>query len=391
MHNDKRIGRKDTSTVDKGEYIRAHIIFGGLLGYNLLLWLPVLCPIAHYHQSVLRLVLCMTVTSMLGMILTYQYNRTYCGIIGDICAGLGVYTMLTLGVYKATLVKWMLGIWLILTVIDILLIFKPQIKNKEVFKQIIRWRMYRCLLLVKRNTALICGIALIVIPAAMHFTSEKDIMNTFYQVLGYETTVSSASSRYSVIEVYDDRYQLSENIDIIKLIRDNDTFQALDYEKKCEVVQAILYCEARYLGLCEVNLDFKDLKDSTLGQYNHQTKTITINSKPLKDGTMPGGTNVDVLKTVVHECRHCYQELLAELYVNASPEQRNLYAFTSEGVSAWIENFGDYNTVNDDSNMIAYLNYRNQALEQDARNWEQIELIDYFHRIDELTDTKNKE
>ena len=48
--------------------------------------------------------------------------------------------------------------------------------------------------------------------------------------------------------------QLSENIDIIKLIRDNDTFQALDYEKKCEVVQAILYCEARYLGLCEVNL-----------------------------------------------------------------------------------------------------------------------------------------
>ena len=84
-------------------------------------------------------------------------------------------------------------------------------------KQIIRWRMYRCLLLVKRNTALICGIALIVIPAAMHFTSEKDIMNTFYQVLGYETTVSSASSRYSVIEVYDDRYQLSENIDIIKL------------------------------------------------------------------------------------------------------------------------------------------------------------------------------
>lgn len=391
MYKNKKIERMDTSTIEKGEYIGAHIFFGGLLGCNLLLWLPVLCPIADYHQSVLRLVLCMIVMSMFGMILTYEHHRTYYGVIGDLFAGLGVYTLLTLGAYKVTLVKWMLGIWLVLTVIDVLLIFKPKIENKEAAKQIIRRRIYRSLLLVKKNTALICGIALIMIPTAVHFTSEKDIMNTFYQVSGYETTGSSASSSYSVIEVYDDRYQLSENIEIIKLIRNNDTFQVLDYEKKCEVVQAILYCEARYLGLCEVNLEFKELKDSTLGQYNHQTKTITINSKPLKDGTMPGGTNTDVLKTVVHECRHCYQELLAELYVHASPEQRNLYVFTSEGVAAWIENFGEYHTVKDDSNMMEYSNYRNQALEQDARNWEQIELIDYFYRIDELTATKDND
>ena len=38
-----------------------------------------------------------------------------------------------------------------------------------------------------------------------------------------------------------------------------------------------------------------------------------------------------------------------------------------------------------------YSNYRNQALEQDARNWEQIELIDYFYRIDELTATKDND
>ena len=74
MYKNKKIERMDTSTIEKGEYIGAHIFFGGLLGCNLLLWLPVLCPIADYHQSVLRLVLCMTVTSMLGMILTYQYN-----------------------------------------------------------------------------------------------------------------------------------------------------------------------------------------------------------------------------------------------------------------------------------------------------------------------------
>ena len=81
----------------------------------------------------------------------------------------------------------MFGIWLVLTVIDVLLIFKPKIENKEAAKQIIRRRIYRSLWLVKKNTALICGIALIMIPTAVHFTSEKDIMNTFYQVSGYET------------------------------------------------------------------------------------------------------------------------------------------------------------------------------------------------------------
>lgn len=385
MYNNKIVRKKDKSTVDKGEYIGDHIFFGVLWGYNLLRWLPLFCPIAYYHQNVVRLIFCMTITGVLGMMLTYKYDRTHGGTIGDICTGLGVYILLTIGIYKYTLVKWLFGVYLVITFIGIFLIFKRKIKNKKFFKQIICRRMYRSFLLVKRNIALACGMALIMIPVAVHFTAKKDIMKTFYEVSGYEMTNSSAPSEYSVIQIYDDRYRLSENIDTIKLIRNNDTFQALDYEKKCEVVQAILYCEARYLGLCKVNLEFKELKDTMLGQYDHQTKTITINSKPLKDGTMHGGTNEDVLRTVVHECRHCYQELLAELYVNASPEQRNLYAFTSEGVSAWIENFEKYDTVNDDSNIIEYLNYSNQALEQDARTWEKIELIDYFYWIDELT------
>lgn len=316
------------------------------------------------------------------MILTYKCNRTYWGTIGDICSGLGLYTLLTLGTYKAVLVTWIIGICLLFTLIGAITILKKKIKNKEFLKQIIRRRMYRIVMLSKRNVALLCAVSLIMIPVSVHFISEQEILNTFYQISGYET--QSSSSEYGVIEVYGDKYRLSENIDTIKLIRNDDTFQALSYEEKCEVVEALLYCEARYLGLCKVNLEFKELKDSLLGQYDHQTKTIIINSKPLKDGTMPGGTNEEVLGTVVHECRHCYQELLSNLYANASPEQRNLYAFTSEGVAAWIENYKDYDTVTDENNIVEYLNYRNQALEQDARRWEKIELVDYFYYIDEL-------
>ncbi|MBM6841340.1 hypothetical protein H6A03_07270 [[Clostridium] spiroforme] len=381
--------KKDRSTVDKKEYIVDHIFYGALFGYNIIKWLPTLCPIAYYHQSILRLVVCMLLTSAIGVTLTYKCNRTYWGTICDICSGLGLYTLLTLGTYKAVLVKWTIGICLLFTLIGAVTILKKKIKNKEFLKRVIRRRLYRIALLAKRNIALLCAVSLVIIPVSVHFTSEQEVLNTFYQISGYET--QSPSSEYTVIEVYGDKYRLSENIDTIKLIRHNDTFQALNYEEKCEVVEALLYCEARYLGLCQVNLEFKELKDSLLGQYDHQTKTIIINSKPLKDGTMPGGTNEEVLGTVVHECRHCYQELLSNLYANASPEQRNLYAFTSEGVAAWIENYKDYDTVTDENNIVEYLNYRNQALEQDARRWEKIELIDYFYYIDELTGNNDRD
>ena len=199
--------------------------------------------------------------------------------------------------------------------------------------------------------------------------------------------ISGYEGELSVLENYGDEYRLEKNIDTIKLIRDNDTFQTLDYEKKCDVLRAVCYCEARYLGLCKINIVFEDIEDDTLlGTYNHATKTITVNAKPIKDGSLPGGTAEELLITVLHECRHCYQNLLSEMYISATPEQRNLLAFTGEGVNDWITNIGDYKPG--DETIEGQMEYYVQPIERDARTYAKAEVQIYYLEIDSILDKK---
>ena len=388
---ERRLRRKDHSTVGKDEYIWDHIVFGGIFGFNLYKLLPVVAPIAYYHQSFMRLILCMVVTSVIGIALSYKSNRTNLGMMSDVLLGLGSYVVLTIGAYKSGLIKVLLIVSVALTVISLYSIFTNKIKRPDKIKQIIWNRIRRSFLLVRRNAGVACGVALIAVPMAVHFTSNEKIVTKYYDNSGISATESPFEDEYEVAQAYDDRYQLSENIDVIKKIRNNDEFQSLSYEEKCEVVTAVIYNQARYLGLCEINIEFKELRDSTLGQYDHSTKTITINSKQLKDGSLDGGSNEQVLMTACHEARHCYQHLLLECYVNLKPEERNLYAFQIEGVPSWIENMNHYNICDDECTPEEYFDYLNQPLEADANGWARSEVFDYFYYIDKYTGALNEE
>ncbi len=372
------------STVSMREFVKDHFFFGGMSGIALFNLVPTICPIAQYNQNVLVLIACMIVTSGLGVLLTYRNNRTYWGVIEDLCSGLGLYVLIVLGPYKVIFVQALIGLFIIITAIGVIALFKTKIRNQSVRKQVIRARIHKSLLRAKRNIALVCAISMIVIPIAVHFTPEKDIINTFFQVSGRGTT--STDSDYSMIETYDDSYSLSNNIDTIKAIRHNDTFQKLDYEGKCQVVEALVHCEARYLGLPKFELKFKELKDGILAQYVPKTKTIEINSKPLKDGSMPGGTNEEVLKSITHECRHAYQWSMRDLYIKATPEQRALYVFTNENVSDWVENSIFYEGSDGDKGK-----YKTQAVEIDAQNWAGTAVIRYSYNIDRLCDKRDDE
>lgn len=387
----KKIRIKDNSTVGREEYIWDHVLFGGIFGYNVYKLLPVVVPIAHYHQSLVRIILCMVITSIICIGITYKYNRTNMGMAADIFIGLGSYIMLTIGGYKRELIKALVYVSAVLTVLGIYTIFSSKIKRPDKFKQIILNRIRRSFLLVRRNAGVACAFTLFIVPTAVHFTSSETIANRYYDITGHEVPSSPFEDSFEVVQAYDDRYMLSENIDVIKKIRRNDEFQALSYEEKCEVVTAIVYNQARYLGLCEINLEFKELRNNTLGQYNHSTRTITINSRPLKDGTLDGGSNEEILNTVCHESRHCYQHLLMECYVNSTPEERNLYAYTSEGVDCWIDNINHYITCDDDSDISQCLDYANQPVEVDARSWAESEVNEYFYYIDKYAFTSDVE
>lgn len=288
---------KDKSTQSKREYLFNHVLYGVFFAYNVYHVLPIIVPFSEYNNSIIKLIVCILMTSTVGILFSY-YNRHEIGVASVI----------------------------VITAIPIML-------NVESFQD--------------------------------------------------KTETHRYTEEISVHETYGDEYSIENNIDIIKLIRDNDTFQALDYTKKCEVLRAIGYCEARYLGLCEINFEFRDIESiSLLGVYNYLDKTIIINANPIKDGKISGGTSEELLNTVLHECRHCYQYLLSEMYRQVTSEQRNLLIFTREDIDDWTINFEDYKNGSDPK--AGLKDYFDQPIERDARIYARVRAQKYYLDIDRL-------
>lgn len=372
-----RLRRKDKSTVSKTEYLMYHIIFGAIFGFDIYFILPCIIPVAIYYNSIWKLFVCLLSTSLYGILVSFHYNRSDMGVFLDVISGLGLYIILILGQYTPNFTKLLFSGTAVISAIGTICIFLRKMRKKNNVKQILISRFLKSAQLIQKNVSIAAGIALVVLPIGLSCFHNDRLSDDYYQKVYGE----NEDQDVSVSKAYGDEYRLSENIDTIKLIRDNDMFQSLDYNKKCEVLEAIIYCEARYLGLCELKVEFSDTEnDTTLGTYNHATKTITVNAKPIRDGSLPGGTAEELLITVIHECRHCYQHLLAEMYIAVSPEQRNLYAFAVEGVDEWVKNLDNYKSG--DGGLDEQREYFMQSVEEDARSYSRQEAMIYYDEID---------
>ena len=392
MQKSKKLKLKDRSTLSKFDYIVDHIlcgIFGGLGFVNIIL--PHFVPITYFERSFIKVILCLFVASLLGIGVSYRNRRTGKGVIIDILSGLGVYTILVLGKYVSGFLRSLIIGTVLITLVEIALIVCRKIGKKSKRRQIMFVRIIGSTQLVMRNFGIACAIVILTVPVLLHFGNNKQLSEDYYSIIRAfnneefgDHNHKDVVNNIEVHEVYGDEYRLSENIDTIKLIRDNETFQKLSYDQKCDVVTAILQCEGRYLGLEEFEINFSDDLDVwTLGQFSYSEKIIKINSRQLKDGNLRGGTADEVLNTCLHEARHYYQYLMIDLYKKASPEQRNLYVFTGVGVESWYENSKDYHSANTYEEETQF-DYVTQPLEVDARQYayEQVEI--YHDEIDKL-------
>ena len=189
-----------------------------------------------------------------------------------------------------------------------------------------------------------------------------------------------------VFSCYGEECSLKNNIETIALIRDDDVFQKLNYEEKCKVCEAIVRCEGRYLGLDRVQVIFDDnMADSKLGCYNGKSNTIRLNAKVLMNGSVDGGSNKEVLNTILHEARHAYQAEMVGMYCEVSNQQRNLLCFQSIGVDEWLEERKNYVSAEKSSD---YSLYAEQAVEVDAREYAEYNTEIYFMEIDAILDGK---
>lgn len=367
-----KLKRRDRSTISKREYLLNHALYSILLTYDLYtVLLPMIVPISEYTNSIPKLILCMLSADFVGILLDFKYNRCAGALARDVTIGIASYLLLTLGMYAPVFTKWLLGGTVVLSVMGILLIITRKINREKSLERVLLIKLLQTIRLLQRNIGVAAIIVVMVLPVMVRCFPNS-------------SKVAEASQKYqekgelSVSRAYGDEYRLSENIDIIKLIREDDTFQKLDYNEKCEVLKACIYCEARYLGLCEINIEFDDMEEKVLGSYNHATRTISINAGRIRNG----GTAYELLHVCLHECRHCYQHMLADLYSDVEPSQRNLLAFTGEGVGEWVKNIENYRQ--DDGTTQGLIAYQMQPLERDAENYARENVRSFYLTIDEV-------
>lgn len=359
---------RDKSTISKSEYISWHLFFGGMISYELIYdLLPRLTLVAHVNRSYFKIIICFLAASVFGFMVTYKNNRTIKELLSNCSLGVGIYLIWMFGKYTPNFIRWTLRIAVIITGMGMALIlysYMTKKKNRKdlLLKKLIKW--------IRRNAVITCTIIVIAVPCILHFSEQHKVTGT------------SNSNVLKLYQVYDEKYSLTKNINQIKLIRYNDTFQNLTYDQKCKVVKAVLYSEGNYLGLDKFQIKFEDLKDNTLGRFHPKTNCIIINGKQLRNGSMDGGDAKSVLNTCLHECRHYFQHLMVDVYERSTPKQRNMMVLKNTPITDWIKNEKDYH--NGDGNAQEYDKYVKQPVEKDAREYANSQIKVYYKIIDSL-------
>ena len=103
MSNETTNNANDSNTVSEDKstftstalgYIVEHILLAAVLGYDLMHFLPKFIRIAWFDKSVVCLAVCLFISCVIGVILTWRNRRwQYVGL--DVLAGLGAYVAWT--------------------------------------------------------------------------------------------------------------------------------------------------------------------------------------------------------------------------------------------------------------------------------------------------------
>lgn len=123
--------------------------------------------------------------------------------------------------------------------------------------------------------------------------------------------------------------------------------------KKNELLLELVKYGSKQLGIETPTIRYftPEAGDMTMGKYVSETNTILINA-----GCLPKSTSNEVVKILIHELRHAYQ--------NAVIDNPGLYVVSDETRNEWQNNYNVNNYIDGGSN-----GYREQPVEWDAINF----------------------
>lgn len=348
---------KDKSTLTVSEFMIG-IIFYELIS---MIWFKNILfrclPGMTYHNSKLMLWVSLVVSLLLSTII-FKYNKTEYTKASAIITPYGIFTVIVYYAMAPLVINIVLMLGILLSICYSVVKLTRKIKNKKRSKQIIKNRIYRC----------VCTSHCIVATSMLVIMLSIGIKGIF------GTTLQNSSIRPEAYKTNTEQ-TINNNIDVVIKLQQN-IWKSLSVKEKLDVMQTIANIEVNYLGIPnEVNVGTANLGQYTLGCYEDKTHTVYIDLDHIENGSV-----YDVLDTCCHEVYHCYQHRLVDTYLTADSKSKNLRIYNKAEI--YLNEFGNYKNGYED-----FCSYYNQECENDARDYAESAVYDYFQRIEEYVAT----
>ena len=275
-------------------------------------------------------------------------RKTFLRKVFNITMPLGIYTVITYFEHSKKVFAVLGIVALVALVLYGLLIFTARIKNKRRKTRIIAKRIRKFLkggdfVVNILMTVIVVGICARVFVTGFAFSSPTESVKSFEEAKQH--TVEKHMEKLSLLA--------------------EDEWEKLTISEKLDVLQTVVNIEVNRLG-CDTNIRVgaSSQRQDIFGNYNKKKKTITVD----RDHLM-GSTPSEVLCTVLHECRHAYQERLVAAYDSADEIYKNLAIFKE--AAEFKDGFENYGSRD----------YYSNPIEADARTYSRLMTREYLESI----------
>lgn len=343
---------KDKSTMSLGAYLFDCLFYMAIsmIWYKNLLFRCLPGKTCTESKTVLWVMIGLSI-SMCAFVLNRRM-RTGWAVATALVVPFGLYTVVT---YINTVGNWMpivLASAVALAVIYSMFLMTRKFKNRKNKGKVIKRRLHRCCVASQS----IVAIALLVVMGTIGTQGifGDNILNS---------SISATTNNQNAPQT------IGNNIDTILLLQEEEWVN-LTTQEKLDTLQTVANIESHYLGLPnELNVGAANLGEYTLACYNDRTHTISIDLNHLENDSV-----YDVLDSCCHEAYHSYQHRLVDAYNAADENSKGLRIYRP--AAQYEQEFNNY--VDGDYD---FCSYYYQDCEEDARDYAEDAVCDYYDRI----------
>lgn len=301
------------------------------------------------------LIIMVVLAIAVNMVLTISWNRTTGSAITSVLIPYGVYSYITYAKYITKvyrIIAWVaIGICVLAMIYILAVKLHAKSKRRRIFRKAkMAYSTFRFVGAAASVSLIVCLFCNVYVGGALVSPTEKP-----------------ASS-------YGEEYTIAANIDTVLLLQE-DEWLNLSLEERMDVLQCICNIEGNHLGLNRgIHIYASKLDENLLGYYNDSASSIQISIDLVESGDP-----YETLDCICHEMYHAGQARYVEIFESLDEDaQRSYFLYDA---SVYADEFHNYKNARMADDVSDYLEYYGQWCEQDAREYANKAVLDYYSRI----------